>query len=93
MTTPFEQRLQLEAKVKEYLTLGLSTRDIAKRLGNSQQSTQRYLARRGWKTAATLTEGELIDEVTRLMREGLSIDDIAHRVGRTAAVIKTMLKN
>lgn len=106
MTTTYQERrarekarAEREQAVIGHLTNGLSTRAIAAELGVSQQSVQRFIARRGWSITAAGTErwaeqldGELTDRIQKLFDQGVGVAEIAATVGRTEKMVKSRIK-
>lgn len=87
MPLPHPDRLDREHRIRVLLSDGLTTREIAEEVGTSQQSVNKFLNRRGWKTAASISHEDLCAEIARYMGQGMGVHSIAERVGRTEKFI------
>lgn len=82
------QRKEREAQVKQMLTEGLSGRQIAIKLGISQQSLNNFLRLRGWRPNGSLGEGELEKRVVDMSAAGKPLSAISDAIGRTEQSIE-----
>lgn len=90
MPLPHADRLNREHLMRIKLTEGLTTREIAADLGISQQSVNKFLRRRGWRTSASISVEELQSKIDYWAEYGLDDHAIAERVGRSVPYVKAI---
>lgn len=94
MAMTYQERIEIETKVRAMLTSGMTTAQMADELGISQQATHRFISRRGWQTMQVVTDAQLHERIALLSGagNGLGATEIAMIIGRTEDYVRKALE-